>query len=59
MIVVLRTLTTQSFSTFLPVLLTRQGMSVSEASAAVAVSVLSGVGGFLGGPLADRTARGE
>ncbi len=53
-IVVLRTLTANSLSVFLPVLLTRQGMSVSEASAAVSLYlVISTVGGFLGGPMAD------
>jgi FSR family fosmidomycin resistance protein-like MFS transporter len=55
MIVVLRTLTANSLSVFLPVLLTRQGMGVSEASAAVSMYLfVSTVGGFLGGPLADR-----
>jgi MFS transporter, FSR family, fosmidomycin resistance protein len=54
MIVVLRTLTASSLSVFLPVLLTRQGMGVSEASAAVSLYLfVSTVGGFLGGPLAD------
>lgn len=54
-IVVLRTLTASSLSVFLPVLLTRQGMSVSQASAAVTLYLfVSSVGGFLGGPLADR-----
>lgn len=54
-IVVLRTLTANSLSVFLPVLLTRQGMGVSEASAAVSTYLfLSTVGGFLGGPFADR-----
>jgi MFS transporter, FSR family, fosmidomycin resistance protein len=53
-IVVLRTLTANSLSVFLPVLLTRQGMGVSEASAAVSLYLfISTVGGFLGGPLAD------
>jgi FSR family fosmidomycin resistance protein-like MFS transporter len=53
-IVVLRTLTANSLSVFLPVLLTRQGMGVSEASAAVSFYLfVSTVGGFLGGPLAD------
>jgi FSR family fosmidomycin resistance protein-like MFS transporter len=55
LVVVLRTVTSQSFSTFLPVLLTRQGMSVAQASAAVTFYLfMSGVGGFLGGPTADR-----
>jgi FSR family fosmidomycin resistance protein-like MFS transporter len=53
-IVVLRTLTANSLSVFLPVLLTRQGMGVNEASAAVSFYLfVSTVGGFLGGPLAD------
>jgi MFS transporter, FSR family, fosmidomycin resistance protein len=53
-IVVLRTLTASSLSVFLPVLLTRQGMGVSEASAAVTLYLfVSTVGGFFGGPLAD------
>ena len=53
-IVVLRTLTANSLSVFLPVLLTQQGMGVSEASAAVSVYlIVATVGGFLGGPLAD------
>jgi MFS transporter, FSR family, fosmidomycin resistance protein len=54
-IVVLRTLSANSLSVFLPVLLTRQGLGVSEASAAVSLYLfLSTVGGFLGGPVADR-----
>ena len=53
-IVVLRTLAANSLSVFLPVLLTSQGMGVSEASAAVSLYLgVSTVGGFLGGPLAD------
>ena len=53
-IVVLRTLTANSLAVFLPVLLTRQGMGVSETSAAVSFYLfISTVGGFLGGPLAD------
>jgi FSR family fosmidomycin resistance protein-like MFS transporter len=55
LIVVLRTLSANSLSVFLPVLLTRQGMGVNEASAAVSLYLLiSTVGGFLGGPVADR-----
>jgi MFS transporter, FSR family, fosmidomycin resistance protein len=55
MIVVLRTLTANSLSVFLPVLLTRQGMHVTEASAAVSLYLfVSTVGGFLGGPMSDR-----
>jgi FSR family fosmidomycin resistance protein-like MFS transporter len=54
LIVVLRTVTAISFSTFMPVMLTRQGMSVSEAGSAVAVYLFAAsIGGFLGGPLAD------
>lgn len=53
-VVVLRTLTAQSISTFVPVLLTRQGMTVNEASAAVtAYLFFTGIGGFIGGPMAD------
>jgi FSR family fosmidomycin resistance protein-like MFS transporter len=55
MIVVLRNLTAISLATFVPVLLTRRGYSVSQAGTAVAVYLFaSGVGGFLGGPIADR-----
>ena len=54
-IVVLRTLTAISFATFVPVMLTRRGLSVSEAGGAVALYLFaSGIGGFLGGPSADR-----
>jgi FSR family fosmidomycin resistance protein-like MFS transporter len=54
-IVVLRTLTAISFATFVPVMLTRRGFSVSQAGTAVAFYLFaSGVGGFFGGPLADR-----
>ena len=54
-IVVLRTLASLSFATFMPVMLTRRGMSVAAAGAAVAAYLFaSGVGGFLGGPAADR-----
>ena len=54
-IVVLRTLTALSYSTFVPVMLTRRGMSLAEAGTAAAVFLLAvGVGGFVGGPLADR-----
>jgi MFS transporter, FSR family, fosmidomycin resistance protein len=55
MVVVLRTITSQSLSTFLPVLLTQQGMGVGETSAAVTMYLfLNGIGGFFGGTLADR-----
>jgi FSR family fosmidomycin resistance protein-like MFS transporter len=54
LIVVLRTLASLSFATFMPVMLTRRGMSVGEAGSAAAVYLFaSSVGGFLGGPLAD------
>ncbi|MEZ5291387.1 MAG: MFS transporter [Vicinamibacterales bacterium] len=53
--VVLRTLTSTGFATFLPVILTSQGMSIANASLAVTCYLLvSGIGGFAGGPLADR-----
>ena len=54
-IVVLRTLTALSFSTFVPVMLTRRGMSIAEAGTAASIFLVSvGAGGFVGGPLADR-----
>jgi FSR family fosmidomycin resistance protein-like MFS transporter len=54
-IVVLRTLTALAFSTFVPVMLTRRGFSVTEAALAIALYLLgSGIGGFAGGPMADR-----
>lgn len=54
-IVVLRTLASLTFATFVPVMLTRRGLSVGEAGASVAVYLFgSGVGGFFGGPAADR-----
>jgi MFS transporter, FSR family, fosmidomycin resistance protein len=53
--VVLRTLTSLAFATFVPVMLTRRGLSVGQAGAAVALYLFgSGIGGFLGGPMADR-----
>lgn len=55
LIVVLRTLTSISFATFMPVMLTRQGMSLASSGTAVAAYLFaSGIGGFLGGPAADR-----
>ncbi len=55
LIVVLRTLTALSYSTFVPVMLTRRGMSLAEAGTAAAVYLFAvGAGGFVGGPLADR-----
>jgi FSR family fosmidomycin resistance protein-like MFS transporter len=54
-IVVLRTLTSLSIATFVPVMLTRRGLSVGAAGVVVAIYLFaSGVGGFFGGPLADR-----
>ena len=55
LIVVLRTLTAVSISTFTPVMLTRRGMSVSQAAAVATVYLLAtSAGTFLGGALADR-----
>jgi FSR family fosmidomycin resistance protein-like MFS transporter len=54
-IVVLRTLASLTFATFVPVMLTRRGLTVAEAGASVAAYLFaSGVGGFFGGPAADR-----
>jgi FSR family fosmidomycin resistance protein-like MFS transporter len=54
-IVVLRTLASLSFATFVPVMLTRRGLSVSAAAVAVSFYLFaSSLGGFIGGPLADR-----
>jgi FSR family fosmidomycin resistance protein-like MFS transporter len=55
LIVVLRTLTSLSFATFVPVMMTRRGFSLGEAGSTVALYLFaSGVGGFFGGPAADR-----
>lgn len=55
LIVVTRTLTALSFATFMPVMLTRRGVSLTDAGIAIGVYFLaSSVGGFLGGPVADR-----
>jgi FSR family fosmidomycin resistance protein-like MFS transporter len=55
LIVVLRTLAAISFATFLPVMLTRRGLTLAASGTAVAVYLFaSGVGGFAGGPAADR-----
>ena len=55
LIVVLRTTTSIAIATFLPVMLTRRGMSVGAAGAiAAAYLFASGIGGFFGGPAADR-----
>jgi FSR family fosmidomycin resistance protein-like MFS transporter len=54
-IVVLRTLTALAFATFVPVMLTRRGLTVSQAGAIAATYLFaSGAGGFFGGPAADR-----
>ena len=54
-IVVLRTMTSIAFATFMPVLLTSRGMSLATSGSAVATYLFaSGIGGFLGGPAADR-----
>ena len=54
-IVVLRTLASLSFATFMPVMLTRRGTSVGAAGVAVAVYLFAtSLGGFVGGSLADR-----
>jgi FSR family fosmidomycin resistance protein-like MFS transporter len=53
--IVLRTATTYGFMVFTPTLLNRQGYTIGEASTAVSVYLFaSGIGGFIGGPLADR-----
>ena len=55
LIVVLRTLTALSFATYVPVMLTRRGLSLGQAGAAIAMYLFaSGIGGFFGGPAADR-----
>ena len=54
LIVVLRTLASLSFATFMPVMLTRRGTSVGAAGAAVAIYLFAtSLGGFIGGSLAD------
>jgi MFS transporter, FSR family, fosmidomycin resistance protein len=53
--VVLRTMTSIAFATFMPVMLTSRGMSLAASGGAVAAYLFaSGIGGFLGGPSADR-----
>ena len=53
--VVIRTVVALGFSTFLPVLMTSRGMSVSQAGMAVASYLVAGsIGGLTGGPIADR-----
>jgi FSR family fosmidomycin resistance protein-like MFS transporter len=54
-VVVLRTMTSLAFATFMPVMLTGRGMSLASSGGAVAAYLFaSGAGGFLGGPSADR-----
>jgi FSR family fosmidomycin resistance protein-like MFS transporter len=54
-IVVLRTLASLSFATFMPVMLTRRGTSVGAAGVAVAIYLFAtSLGGFVGGSLADK-----
>jgi FSR family fosmidomycin resistance protein-like MFS transporter len=54
-IVVIRTLTALSFSVFVPVMLTRRGMTIAEAGTAASIFLIAvGAGGFVGGPFADR-----
>ena len=54
LIVVIRTFTSLSFATFLPIMLTRRGMSIGQAGSAIAVYLFaSSAGGFFGGPVAD------
>jgi FSR family fosmidomycin resistance protein-like MFS transporter len=55
LVVVTRTLVALSFATFMPVMLTRRGMSLTDTGIAIGVYFfVSSIGGFLGGPLADR-----
>lgn len=55
LVVVTRTLTALSFATFMPVMLTRRGMSLTDAGIATGVYFFaSSVGGFWGGAVADR-----
>jgi len=55
LIVVLRTLTAVSFATFTPVMLTRRGLSVSQAALVSTLFMLAtSAGTFIGGALADR-----
>ena len=54
-IVVLRTLTSLGFVTYTPVMLTRDGATLEHAAVVIAAFLFaSGVGGFFGGPAADR-----
>lgn len=54
LIVVLRTVASYSFVTFMPVLLTQQGLSLAHASAVVSLHLFCNtVGGLVGGAVAD------
>lgn len=54
-IVVIRTVVALGFSTFLPVFLTRKGMSIGQAGVVTGIYLLAGsLGGLGGGPVADR-----
>ena len=54
-VVVIRTITAIGLSVFLPVLMTRRGLSVAEAGLAVTSYLVAGsLGGLIGGPVADR-----
>ena len=55
LIVVLRTMTSSTMATFVPVLLTSRGWSIGMAGFAVSVYLTAAsIGGFAGGPLSDR-----
>jgi FSR family fosmidomycin resistance protein-like MFS transporter len=55
LIVAIRTMSSLSFATFIPVLLTSRGWSVGMAGVAVSLYLFAGgIGGFSGGPMADR-----
>jgi MFS transporter, FSR family, fosmidomycin resistance protein len=54
-IVVLRTVTAATFSTFTTVMLVRRGLTIAQAGSITAIYLTAvGAGGFFGGPLADR-----
>lgn len=55
LVVVLRTLSANSFGLYVPLLLTQRGLSLGEAGVASSIFMFAvGCGGFLGGPTADR-----
>ena len=55
LVVVLRTLTANSFGLYVPLLLTQRGLSLGEAGVASSIFMFAvGCGGFVGGPTADR-----